>query len=80
MLSLPGGAAQLRLWSAEQPHLYLLLLTLVQRGSSGGDSSCEAGALEIEACQVGAQCVQGAVVRRAPACMHHVLAPLPHLF
>lgn len=42
MLSLPGGAASLRLWSAEEPHLHLLLLSLV---AGGGE------VLEIEACQ-----------------------------
>ena len=46
MLALPGGAAALRLWSAEEPHLYLLLLSLVASSGSG----C---VLEIEACQVG---------------------------
>lgn len=52
MLALPGGAAALRLWSAEEPHLYLLLLELVVGGSTGSSSSC-GEVLEIEACQVG---------------------------
>lgn len=42
VLSLPGGPPAL--WSAERPHLYLLLLALV--GKDGG-------AVEYEACQVG---------------------------
>ncbi|KAL4457400.1 hypothetical protein ABPG75_012265 [Micractinium tetrahymenae] len=46
MLGLPGGAEALRLWSAEQPHLYLLLLELKQGGQAGE-------VLETEACQVG---------------------------
>ena len=50
MLSLPGGAASLRLWSAEQPHLYLLLLSL---SSSGGGEGGGRRVLEWEACQVG---------------------------
>ncbi|PRW56286.1 Beta-galactosidase isoform A [Chlorella sorokiniana] len=41
MLALPGGAAALRLWSAEEPHLYLLLLSLVEGG--GGSSATEGG-------------------------------------
>ncbi len=45
MLSLRGGAEALRLWSAEQPHLYVLLLELQ---CSTGDGQV----LEIEACQV----------------------------
>lgn len=45
MLSLRGGAEALRLWSAEQPHLYVLLLEL-QRSTGDGQ------VLEIEACQV----------------------------
>lgn len=47
VLALPGGAGALRLWSAEEPNLYLLLLSLVAGGGSGE-------VLEIEACQVGA--------------------------
>lgn len=47
MLTLPGGAAALRLWSAELPHLYLLLLSLVE-----GDGSGSSQPIEIEACQV----------------------------
>lgn len=69
MLALSGGASALRLWSAEEPHLYLLLLSLVEGGSSGsggsaggssgisssssGGSSGDGEVLEIEACQVG---------------------------
>ncbi|KAI7835593.1 hypothetical protein COHA_010514 [Chlorella ohadii] len=44
MLALPGGAEALRLWSAEEPDLYLLLLSLVDScrscdgsGSGSGD-------------------------------------------
>lgn len=65
MLALPGGADALRLWSAEEPHLYLLLLSLVDSrrgGDGGGGSSASASGngavgsggeevLEIEACQ-----------------------------
>lgn len=51
MLSLPGGAAELRLWSAERPHLYLLLLSLVTARVDGGAGQ-EGRVLEWEACQV----------------------------
>jgi hypothetical protein len=50
LLSLPGGAPELRLWSAERPHLYLLLLALVEAEDGGGGAGKEA--LEWEACQV----------------------------
>lgn len=43
MLDALGGSSQLRLWSAEQPHLYTLVLEL--RDSDGG-------VLEYESCQV----------------------------
>ena len=49
MLSLPGGASTLRLWSAEEPHLYLLLISLVP---AAGAQEGGGGVLEIEACQV----------------------------
>jgi hypothetical protein len=64
MLSLPGGAAELRLWSAERPHLYLLLLSLVTASVDGGAGE-EGRVLEWEACQV---CGSGQFWRCLTAC------------
>ena len=47
MLALPGGATALHLWSAEEPRLYLLLLSLVDGsendGTGGGGGSSGGG-------------------------------------
>jgi beta-galactosidase len=47
-----GGAAP-RLWSAEEPHLYLLAIHLVRTGEDAAGGSGHSGILEMEACQVG---------------------------
>lgn len=69
MLSLPGGAEALRLWSAEQPHLYLLLLEL-KSSAEGGDL------LEIEACQVRCLCLCWAPARQGHLCGSRICLPV----
>lgn len=82
MLALPGGASALQLWSAEEPHLYLLLLSLVndsnrsggsaggssdsRSGSSSGGSSGDGEVLEMEACQVGMEALGCGVFKVHP--------------
>jgi hypothetical protein len=86
MLSLPGGADSLQLWSAEEPHLYLLLLALTGNGSSGSSDSSNtssSGVLEIEACQVssGRLCVAALPGRAAclqPTASNHATAAVAY--
>ncbi len=64
MAAFPGGAPP-RLWSPEEPNLYILVLALLRRGAGGGEEEV----LEMEATQVGFRAAR--VCRRRRALLHN---------